>query len=463
MPPENDTPNTNPATGPSQQPGVVVGGGGGTNGFVASQPQMPQMQPAPPRKSRKLLWTIIVVVVVLLAAGAAVFAYKNHHDKQQKRDDQQQSQHDIQNAVTKPDYGNIKVGSFHYVNACQVLSYHDQYTLFAGISQVALLTAKYAEASMPTQDISSDGVESSCSRAFGSDTPYADTTMTFSIKQYPTAADAQKEYDTLNVSQADLDKANQQFGTSVGTVTVPLTGAANTIYNPDGNTSYTLLDNKLLSFSALLGGGVSQDKFKQDIVHALPTVIAHIQDTKLSQQLNQDPDFGQKIGDSTFMQACQFFTDSAFRSMTGGPNDPTDVEFSYNYKSPTIFLKDNSSGDANDSCTRNSYPGTKQYQSVELEVEYFKSAAEANQAVQAHMSTITAHGGSLGTVEPASGVGSYAAYIKPTSGDISYFYVQKGPYALKFHTNLGSGWGSKKYPTSADYIKLANVLLPKLK
>lgn len=438
---------------------VVIGGSS------EPTPQMP-VTPTPPvvgNGGSKKKWLMWLVVVVIIAGGAigGYLAYKNNHDKNQKKDDQHQQQ-DLQNAVTKPDYGNIKVGSFRYVNACQAMSYHDQYTLFAGISQVSLLTAKYAENSLPTQDMN-DGVESTCSRVFGSDTPYADTTMTFSIKQYPTAADAKKEYDTLNVSQTELDKGNQQFGTNLTTNTVPLTGAANSIYNPDIDASYTLVDNKILSFSAILGDGVSQDKFKQDIVHALPTIITHAQDPKLNQQLNQDPDFGKKIGDSTFMQACQFFTDGDFKTMTGGPNNPMDVEFSYNYKSPTIFFKDNSSGDANDSCTRASYPGTKKWQSVELEVEYFKSASEANQAVQAHMATITAHGGSLGTVQPVSDVGSYAAYIQPTDGDISYFYVQKGPYALKFHTDLGSGWGSKKYPTAADYTKQANVLLPKLK
>ncbi len=437
-----------PQTTPPENQPIVVGG---------EPTPIPPSQVPPVGTSgglkRKWLWLAVAVVVVVLAGGG--FLLTKHSDTKTKQNQKQDQK--IVTGPTAPDYGNIKVGSFRYVNACRALSAVDEQNLFAGISQTALLSATLAENTLPDSAIqnSQGKVTSSCSREFGSDTAYADTVVTFQVDQYPTVSAAQKGFANYGVSQAELDKANQQLGTNFSTKTAPLPGAKDTIYNPDINSSYTLDGNRIISFSALLAH-VSVQQFQQAIIGALPTVLKNVNDNTLAQNLNPDPVYGGKIGDSTYMDPCKFYTDADFKAMTGGPNNPANVHFSYTYDSTTYFFSDISSGESNNDCTRYSYPGAKVGKSIKTEIQYFKTAADANQTIQQNFARLSGESGEK--LQQVPGLGEYAYYRHTTDGsNLTYMDVQKGPYILEFVMNTSGT------PSAADYTKIANVLLPKLK
>jgi len=432
-----------PQTTPTPDGNIVIGG--------APQPDS-RMPVTGGNGGSKKKWMLLAAVLVIAIAVVGVVLATHH--KATTKPDQKQQQTTF--GPTKPSYGNIKVGDFRYVNACRALPATDEQNLFAGISQTALFSAISAENTLPTSAINEGQgkVMSSCSRSFGSDTPYADTVVTFQIDQYPTVQAAQKDFDAFGVTQAELDQANQRFGTNLTNETAPLPGVKDTIYDPKGDTSYTLDGNKIISFSALLAG-VTPQQFQQAIIGALPTVLANVSNDKLSQDLGQDPVFGKKIGDSTYLNPCAFFTDKDFKAMTGAPNDPTNVRFSYTYAATTYLNDDISSGEANDTCTRYTYPGVKTNENIRTEIQYFKTAAEANQTIQQNFTRRSSEADEK--MQQVPGVGAYA-YSRQT-GNLSYFDVQKGPYILEFMITRPSG----STPTVAEYTKAANVLLPKLR
>lgn len=417
----------------------------------ADTPPAPQTPPAVTPGSPKKRWLWPVVVVVLVAVGLTAFLLlKSSGDTPAKQNQKSGS-------PTSPAYGHIQVGDFRYVNACQAFTAADQAKLFGGVSPSSLVEATFAENTLPTDVIEAGQgkVVSSCSRTFGSDTPYADTALTFQIDQYPTPQAAQKDFDAFGVSQADLDKANERFGGNLQNSTAPLPGAKNTLYDPNGDISYTLDGNKIISFSAVLAQ-VTPEQFQQAIIEALPTVLQHVHNGELEQEITPDTSPGTKIGDATYVNPCKFYTDTDFKTITGHPDNPADVQLTYSYAAATYLFDDTSKGAANNDCTRYSYPSSGSGMSLNAELQYFKTSADASATIQQNFTRRSSEDGQ--TLQQVPGVGEYAYYRRTEVGSgLTYLDVQKGPYILELSMHTSG------VPTAKDYTKAASVLLPRLK
>ncbi len=421
-------------------------------------------------KNKRRAW-LVALVIVLAGVTAGVVALHEHNNQQKKLATQTRQQ-----SNNPAHLDGVAVGNFPYVNACIIYTPQSQQDLFAGISQTALLESQFAEDGLPVSDMPAAGVASNCSRTFGSDTPYANTILIFTAYQFPTTAAAQKQYADYNVSQADLDKANKRFGTDLTTDYVPLTGVTNTIYSSTDHNSYTLAGNKILNFKAILGD-ISDGTFQQALAKALPVMVSTAQSAKPGHIVPINAAFGKTIGSSTLLSPCQFFTASDFQKATGNKDNPTNVQAHFNYASDQYFPSDTSDGWATSACSRVSYPkSTSHYQDITVELHYYKTAEEAAQNIKRKVQIHTTDSFYQQKAELVSGVGDYAAYLTPTgTSKASYLYVQKGSYVLQVHTVIVNsedtvavnGRPAKvdphKYPTSSEYKKLVDLLLPKLK
>ena len=407
-------------------------------------------------RGRKWLWIVAVIVVAALIAGA--YALTRHKSSPGNQPQDQQQAH----VSIIPDYGAIKVGDFAYVSACGVLSEASETNLFAGMSRSGLVQATYAENSLPASIITANNghITSSCSRQFGSDTAYADTTLTFSIDEYPTVAAAKKDFQAFGVSQTDLDKANDRFGGNLSTDYAPLPGAANTIYSDSRVNSYTLASNKIFSFTASLAD-VSGDTFKQALVRAIPVVTQQVNAAKPDNTPPTDLAFGRTVGSSTILNPCNFFTGSDFQKATGTTPDPMNVEISYNYGEDQYFLADASKGLSTNSCARYAVPGTmKGIASMTAELHYYRTAADAATNAKQLVQKRSSDPSFEETAVPVNGLGDYAVYLKPTTTTGNgYLYVQKGAYLLVLHGRVSGG----SEPSSNQYQQFAAILVPKFK
>lgn len=456
---------------------------------TADAPQQPQ----PTLKSKKKLFIGGLIVLALIVVGLAIALMRHHSSSTAST----QNSNGLSSSANPAHINGIAVNTFPYLSACQV--YDDASSNFAGIAGDSLVIATYAEGGIAAKDIPSNGangaIDSHCTFTFGADTAYAGTTVVFYLEQFPTEAAAKTYFSGSTPSDSERDAASKAIGANLPSLGyAPLAGAPNTVYSDSQLSSNTLYKNIIISFGATsLNGTVNQDMFKQSIIKALPTVMNDIdlKGKKSLQQLQAPPAkgfFGQKIGDSTHMDPCSFFTADDYAKGTGSKPNPAEVDIQYNIHVGTYYLLNQSGGLAVNSCTRNPYPkSAKNPVTAKAELHYFKTSGDA----AAYMATETQVRKELQyDPQTVNGVGDRAFYAKPVSSDntLSYYYVQKGAYVLVLQDNIidttsasavsGSGTtlpdgtktqdkkavtNSKKYPTADDYKKLAQLLVPKLK
>lgn len=444
MQPDNLVPDQTPNNEPVNSP--VMGG----------ESQTPRVNPTSPESPKRRRGLIFAVIVVLIIIVAAVVAWLLLRPAGTTRQTSQQTHGGNNNPAH---LAGIAVGNYPYVVGCKVFSPQVETNDFAAIAGDSLEDLTYAEDGLPVADIPANGIQSKCSRQFASGTPYDNATLVFNIMEFPTTAAAQKQYDAFSVSQSDLNKANQRFGTNQTTDFAPLSGVANTVYSPSQHISYTLERNTVFSFTAdPAAAGVAS--FQQNLAKAVTDVRANIDSTQAGRLIPTDPSFGKTIGSSTLANPCTIFSGDIYKQATGNNPNPTQIELMYNYGADQYFPTDTSDGWATNSCERVSYPGTKSGpQNETVQIQYYKTTDEAASDVKQQVQRFGSDPFYDQTVEPVSGVGDYAAYLKPkSSGTLSYLYVQKGPYVLAIH---GAAAGGTPL-TSQDYQKLATLLLPRL-
>lgn len=434
-----------PSTPPSdvnEVPSPGVGGG-------SVQP-VSQQAPQSPGGKRWPVWLVAALVIIVLAVIAWLVL---RPDSATKPANQQPVHHGSNNPAH---LDGIAVGTYPYVIACVAFSPDNQTNSFAGVAGDSLIDATYAEEGLPVGDIPPSGVLSSCSREFGSDTAYSGNSLIFNIYQFDTPTAAQKYYDTVSVSQKDLDKANQQFGGHLSTDYTPFSGATNTVYSPTQHTSYTLERNTVFSFSLV---GSAPASYTGDLKQAITLARSNIDSAKPGRLTPPVDSAGSKIGGATILNPCAVFTGSSYQQATGNQPDPSQVEVRYQYGADQYFPTDTSEGWATNSCERVSYPGTKSgARNITAELQYYKTTDDAAAGIKQQAQKFSGDS-SYQPAEPVSDVGSYAVFIKPkASGSSSYLYVQQGPYVLAIHGSAVSGAPL----TSPDYQKLAKLLLPKL-
>jgi hypothetical protein len=409
---------------------------------------------SPPNKhSRKKLILSVVLGIVILTIGAAILFGGSKSNDSPK---QAQNTTDGNNTTT----GTILIGSKRYVNACQILPPQDQEKYFALLSSSALVTATNAEGSIAAKDVTTSGIISRCSRQFDRNGPYSGTVMLVTTNQFASDAAAKEQYKTITLSEEQVKKTNQDEGLNFSGGTQPLVGAPNnTLYDPTHDISYTLVGNTIINFSAILGsGGVNRASFQQSIIAALPAAIANVQKADLSQRMDADSAFGKSIGESTYLQPCEFFTAKDFYKVAGAVDDPMNVQITYHHAATDHLNTNISSGYSYNTCER----VAPRKQETDVTIQYFKTANEAKTSLAARMDKLQT-GDYNNTVTKVSGLGDSAYYRKDNDVGAGFMEVQKGPYVLEIQTQDLSTSSPKRTPTpQSKYLAAAKLLVAKL-
>ncbi len=414
---------------------------------------------------RNLIVVVIVISLILICVVIVLFLINkgDQADKQQGVDKKT-------NSLSK-----VMVGESRYVNACNAFTLSDSNQYFAQAAPGAYVTNTYAEASPEDEDFTTEGsVESKCSREFASNSAYDGADITFTVVQFKSAADAKKyydsQYDSSEEAQVEADAGAR-----------PLSGVKDTLYAPSTQTSSTLVDNKILEFSGLLGDKASETDYTNSIIKSLPGVIANVKNNSLKQEWpgptktdasnkNQPVSlYGDKIGDATYLNPCKIFTTGDFTALTGQPSSPVKVKLGVHYGATSAFTANASSGFTQNKCERRTASSNRNGGKVALDIAYFKTAKEAKRSLKATMDKQRNRSADgefrSATFSDVEDVGDYAVFrlngkddLGPNNG--TSLFVQKGPYRLEI---VGGVFGTERSALLlSNYKKAASEILKQL-
>lgn len=425
--------------------------------------QFPQQQPIEPMQqphqskftSKKFLVTVGIIILILIIAGIGILMWSS-----QKK------------SVGNISSNNVTVAGFKYANACRVFNADLAINHFGPLPNGGQFSNTFAEEGKEFENVpDSAGVKSSCFREFIDTSPYAKSTVIFEVVQYKTVEIAQKYYDnqsSTDEEKSELEESNEFFGTNILPADgEPLQGDPNTTFSPSQKTSYTLIDNKIIRFSAILGGA-SVEQYKKSIAGAMPGIRTNLKDDSLPQSPlspgKRDPSnpnkilplYGDKIGSATYLNPCETFTSQDFKSLTGSESNSSEVIITATQSATTALSPSFKDGYTRNSCKRR-LPFGAGGGNTELIIKYYKTTAEANADIQTRVSSLSDPTRKLGTFSSVLGIGQYASYGISSANDFdaeksTTFHVQQGPYYIEVRSRP---YGKDDRALSSDSYKQA--------
>ena len=358
-----------------------------------------------------------------------------------------------------PHYASVEVGRNAYVNACQAYEGHHFLVLSAldnAYAGNAVIQVQYAENALPASSYTTpaDMATSTCSVELASSL-WSFASPTLEIEQFGSPSLAAASFTQYKPqSQAELDKINQQYDLDLHPSVDKFTrvpGLADTYYQKTSGSSMTLTGNKIVEFN--IGTQVPSAKTLALLHKAVPRAVSAVGWPKQSAELGS-PDFGKHIGGSLYRNPCRIFTSASFQKATGLTADPTDVGLTYNDAAVSEPRGVTPDGIATNTCHRPSLPNAaKRFASVDVEVGYFDSAAQAR-----HQLELRRKKEDTG-IRTVSGMGP-GAYTFSYAG-ITSLQVAHGPYTLSVSEHLSSK-GKDQAPSLAQLRAAATATLPGL-